>query len=105
MSISKLFTFLVLLLLLSTSSWAQSRRAVDPSRPDPQYQEVKVNVTLPKAVSVIRDYGKILLSRNGEESKLNRLTNRLKGKTEKPVVEVTVDVPKNWVTRKLGLAE
>ncbi|UOQ67289.1 hypothetical protein [Hymenobacter volaticus] len=106
MSICKLLTlFVALLLLTAVSSQAQSRRAADPPLPDPQYKEVKVSVTLPKAVNVIRDYGKILLSRNSEKDRLSRLTDRMKDKTDKPVVEVTVDVPKNWVTRKLGLAE
>lgn len=106
MSISKLLTLLVALLLLTAvSSQAQSRRETNVTPTDPQYQEVKVSVTLPKAVSVIRDYGKILLSRNSEKDRLSRLTDRLKDKTDKPVVDVTVEVPKNWITRKLGLAE
>ena len=106
MSIRKPLTLLVALLLLTAVSCpAQSRPAVATPPPGPQYQEVKVNVTLPKAVSIVRDYGKILLSRNSEKDKLSRLRDQLKNKTDKPVVEVTVDVPRNWVTRKLGLVE
>lgn len=106
MSIGKLLTLLVTLLLLTAVRCpAQSRRPADPPLPDLQYKEVKVSVTLPKAVNIVRDYSKILLSRNSEQDKLTRIKKRLKNKTDKPVVEVTVDVPKNWVTRKLGLVE
>ncbi|UOG76079.1 hypothetical protein MTX78_05620 [Hymenobacter tibetensis] len=106
MSIRKLLTLLLALLLFTAvSGQAQSRRAADPPLPETEYKEVTVSVTLPKAVNVVRDYGKILLSRNSEEGKLTRLSKRLKDKTDKPVVEMTVEVPKNWLTRKLGLTE
>ncbi len=105
MSPGKLLTLLAFLLLLPMSSQAQSRPGAEVPKQDPKYQEVKVSVTLPKAVSIVRDCGKILLSRNNERDKLGRLIKRLKDKNEELVIEGTVDVPKNWVTRKLGLAE
>ncbi|MBC8084664.1 MAG: hypothetical protein H7Z21_15815 [Hymenobacter sp.] len=94
-----------MLLLLATSGRAQGRRGAESPPRNPQYREVRVSVTLPKAVNVIRDYGRILLTRNQDKGKVQRLADRFRDKTAKPVVEVTVEVPRNWVTRKLGLAE
>ena len=96
---------LVVLLLVALSGRAQSRRESEVPAGEAPYQEVKVRVTLPKAIGIVRDYSKILLSRNDDKDRLQRLTNRFRGKTAKPVVEVTVEVPRNWVTKKLGLAE
>ncbi|HEX8429415.1 hypothetical protein [Hymenobacter sp.] len=105
MSLGKLLMLLTFLQFLAMSSQAQSRPVANAPKEDPQYKEVTVSVTLPKAVNVVRDYGKILFSRNSEKDKLSRLTNQLKNKTDKPVVEVKVEVPRNWITRKLGLTE
>ena len=101
----KLLALLVMLLLAGTSGWAQTRRAPPPPAEDPDYKEVTVAVTVPKAVSAIRDYGKILLSRSDDKSRLERLTDRFRNKTEQDVVDVKVEVPKNWVTKKLGIVE
>lgn len=103
---SKVLGLLIFLLLVATSGWAQTRRETAPPPPeDPDYKEVTVVVTVPKAVSAIRDYGKILLSRSEEKSRFERLTDRFRHKTEQDVVDVKVEVPKNWVTKKLGIAE
>jgi hypothetical protein len=102
---SKLLGLLFFLLLSATSGWAQTRRAATPPPEDEDYKEVTVVVTVPKAVSAIRDYGKILLSRSDDKSRIERLSDRFRRKTEQDVVDVKVEVPKNWVTKKLGIAE
>ena len=106
LSVPKLLVLLAALLLLAAGSRAQGRPvAALPGQPTRQVREVRVSVTLPKAVGIVRDYGRILLSRKTEKDRLRDLTTRFREKTSQPVVEVTVAVPRNWLTRKLGLAE
>lgn len=95
--------FTALVLLTVTRIWAQAP-APAATQPAPS-QEVKVSIEVPKAVNVVREYGQILLSNNDDQEKLQRLKSRFRKKTDKSVVDVTVTVPRNWLTRKLGLVK
>jgi hypothetical protein len=99
------FFVLVLLLLASTSCWAQAPKgSAAPASATPP-EEVNVSIEVPKAVNVLRDYGQILLSDSDDQNKLQKLKDRFRKKTTKSTVDVTVTIPKNWITRKLGLTK
>jgi hypothetical protein len=98
----KAFFLLAALLLLAGRSRAQSRA----DSPPPPPERVTVNVELPKAVGLLTDCTKIIFSRDEEDDdKLNRLVQRFRARKEKPVVTLQVEVPKNKVTKSLGIVE
>ncbi|RYU76083.1 hypothetical protein [Hymenobacter persicinus] len=85
------------LLLGTRPALAQSRPA-PPPRAEPEKAELTVRVALPSALSAVRDYGKILFSK--DQDKLQNLVNRRKRPTENMVLSFPVTVPRSWI-RKL----
>lgn len=104
MSSKKLPILLAALLLKVTSSLAQSGTtpAVPPPL-DPDYQEVSVPV--PRAVTLITDVAKVLLSRDDKQDKVQTLINKRRTRSEKRDQNLTITVPKNAFTRTLGLVD
>ena len=100
----KLPVLLAALLLKGTSSLAQSQPAPGPPPPpDPDYQEVSVPV--PRAVSLLTDVARVLLSRNENSNKVQALIDRRKARSEKRDQNINFSIPKNRLTRTLGLVE
>ena len=102
MSRKKLLILLAALLLKVTSSPAQSRPspALRPAT-STDYQEVRVPV--PRAVSLLTDVAKVLLSR--EPGKVQALIDKRRARSEKGDQSLTISIPKNKVTQNLGLVE
>ncbi|MDB5235618.1 MAG: hypothetical protein JWR44_2611 [Hymenobacter sp.] len=107
MSCKKLPILLVALLLKAGNSLAQSppMPPVPPAPPttDPKYQEVSVPV--PRAVTLLADVTRVLLSRNEGKDKVQALMDRRKARSQKGEEDVTITVPKNRFTRALGLVD
>jgi hypothetical protein len=106
MSSRKLPVLLAALLLRVTSSLAQGApapAATPASRPDPDYQEVSVPV--PRAVSLITDVAKVLLSRETNKDKFQDLVDRRRARSEKQDQSVIITIPKNKLTQTLGLVD
>lgn len=104
MSGKKLPPLLVALLLKAAGSLAQS--ASPPAAPapaDPGYEQVSVEV--PRAVTLITDVARVLFSRDDSKSKVQALIDRRRARSEKRDQTLTVTVPKNKITRTLGLVE
>lgn len=104
MSSKKLPVLLAALLLKVTSSVAQNSPA--PALPppvDPDYQAVSVPV--PRAVTLITDVAKVLLSREEKQDKMQTLINKRRARSEKGDQSLTITIPKNAFTRTLGLVD
>ncbi|GAA4373391.1 hypothetical protein [Hymenobacter koreensis] len=90
-------------LLAALSSQAQTKPV---SVPKPAAtQPVEVRLKMPKLVVAIRDYGTILVTKDENQDKLQRLAARRRQGTPETEVVVTVPVSKNWVTERLGIVE
>ena len=104
MSATKVFFLLAVLLLLTHTSWAQSRPESKPA--PPPVKPVTVSVELPRALGVLGDCARIVFSSQDEDdSKLSRIVDRIRTRKEKPVLRMELEVPKNKVTTTLGLVE
>ncbi len=108
MSRKKLPVLLVALLFKVSGSLAQSQPApvpapVPPPRPDPNYEQVSVPV--PRAVLLITDVARVLLSRDAGQDKLQALVDRRRARAEKRDQGIRLSIPKNRLTRTLGLVE
>jgi hypothetical protein len=100
MSTKKLVVLLAALLLKAASSKAQT--AQPPSNPD--YQQVSVPV--PRAVSLLSDVASVLLTRDPDgKGKVQALLDRRKERSEKRDQSLRLSIPKNGLTRTLGLVE
>ena len=104
MSSKKLPVLLAALLLKVTSSLAQSSPipAVPPPL-GPDYPEVSVPV--PRAVTLITDVAKVLLSRDDKQDKVQTLIDKRRARSEKRDQTLTITIPKNAFTRTLGLVD
>ena len=105
MSRKKLPLLLVALVFKVSSSLAQSQPTpARPPVPDPGYQEVTVPV--PRAVSLVTDVAAALFSRNSEgKSKVQDIIDRRHKRSETGDQSLKVSIPKNGLTRTLGLVE
>ncbi|WP_092673332.1 hypothetical protein [Hymenobacter arizonensis] len=90
------------MLLKVTSSLAQGAPAPAPP-PDPDYQEVRVVV--PRAISLVTDVAKVLTSRDSKKDKIQDLVDRRRARSEKQDQSITITIPKNKLTRTLGLVD
>ncbi|MBO2009430.1 hypothetical protein [Hymenobacter negativus] len=100
MSTKKLFVLLVALLLKAASGRAQTAK---PPTPD-DYQQVSVPV--PRAVSLLSDVAGVLLTRDPDgKGKVQALLDRRKERSEKRDQSLKLSIPKNGLTRTLGLVE
>ena len=101
----KLPFLLVALLFEVTSGMAQSQpsAAPMPPSPDPSYQQVSVPV--PRAVSLLTDVVRVLVSRNNGQDKVQTLLNQRRERTKEGNQNIIFSLPKNRLTRTLGLVE
>ena len=75
-----------------------------PSAADPDYQQVTVPV--PRAVSLVTDVAAALFSRNSDgKSKVQDIMDRRRKRSESGDQSVKMSIPKNGLTRTLGLVE
>ncbi|MBF9143366.1 hypothetical protein [Hymenobacter properus] len=88
-----------------TSSLAQSQPTpARPATPDPDYQQLTVPV--PRAVSLVTDVASVLFSRSPEgKSKVQEILDRRHKRSETGDQSLRVSIPKNGLTRTLGLVE
>jgi hypothetical protein len=101
----KLPVLLIALLFKATGSLAQSQPSptATPAR-DPDYEEVSLPV--PRAVSLLADVAQTLFSRDNEgKGKVQDLIDRRHARSEKRDQNLTITVPRNGLTRTLGLVE
>ena len=104
MSSQKLPILLTALLLWAASAAAQTHAPpTPPPSSDPDYQQVSVPV--PRAVSLVVDVTKVLFSRETAADKLQALIDRRRTRSERRDQSLTIPVPKNKLTRTLGLVE
>ena len=103
MSSQKLPILLTALLLRTASGAAQTHALPTPSPPDPDYQQVSMPV--PRAVALVVDVTKVLFSRETAADKLQALIDRRRTRSERRDQSLTIPVPKNKLTRTLGLVE
>ncbi|OGX80883.1 hypothetical protein BEN47_06425 [Hymenobacter lapidarius] len=81
----------------------QSPPPAVPPRPDPGYQEVSVPV--PRAVTLITDVAKVMLSRDDRQDKVQTLIDKRRARSEKREQSLTITIPRNAFTRTLGLVD
>lgn len=98
----KLFVLLIALLCKGVSGRAQSR-PVPSAPPDSTQQQVVVPV--PRAVSLLIDVATVLFTRDTDKNKLQTLIDRRRARAEKGDQNLRITVPKNQLTRTLGLVE
>ena len=60
---------------------------------------------VPRAVSLIVDLASVLFSRNKEENKVQALIDRRRERSKKGDQNLNFTIPKNTLTRTLGLVE
>ena len=96
----KPFFLLAALLFKAGSGLAQSP---PPPAPDPGYQQVSVAV--PRAIMLLTDVAKVLFSREAGQDKVQALIERRRARAEKREQGLTISVPKNRLTRTLGLVD
>lgn len=101
---TKRLFLLIALLLKGASSLAQSQSAPVPAAPRaPEYEQVSVPV--PRAVTLVADVARILLGRDVGPDKVQALIERRHARSEKREQSLTIRVPRNRLTRGLGLVE
>ena len=98
MSPRKLPILLMFLLLRAGGVLAQT-----PAPPALGYEQVSVPV--PRAVSLIADAASVLFSRNGDENKVQAMIDRRRERSKKGDQNLNFTIPKNKLTRTLGLVE
>lgn len=100
MLLRKLPVLLPFLLLRAGGALAQTQPPL-PSEAD--YEQVSVPV--PRAVSLIADAASVLFSRNEEVNKVQALVDRRRERSKKGDQSLRFTIPKNRLTRTLGLVE
>jgi hypothetical protein len=104
MSRKKLPVLLAATLLKLTAGWAQMAPPV-PAAPPPAAKEQQVSVPVPRAVSLLADVVGVLVSRTEGQDKVQTLLERRRERSKKGPQTVDFSVPKNRLTRALGLAD
>jgi hypothetical protein len=104
MSRKKLPVLLAATLLKLTAGWAQTAPPV-PAAPPPAAKEQQVSVPVPRAVSLLADVVGVLVSRTEGQDKVQTLLERRRERSKKGPQTVDFSVPKNRLTRALGLAD
>lgn len=100
MSLRKLPLLLPFLLLRAGGALAQTQ---PPAPPTPDYEQVSVPV--PRAVSLIADVASVLFSRSEGDNKVQALVDRRRERSKKGDQSLRFTIPKNKLTRTLGLVE
>jgi hypothetical protein len=101
----KLFPLLATLLLKASGSLAQAAAPATPAGPPPATHEQQVSVPVPRAVSLLADVVGVLVSRNEGQDKVQTLLERRRERNKKGPQTIDFSVPKNRLTRALGLAD
>ncbi|GAA4054031.1 hypothetical protein GCM10022409_46380 [Hymenobacter glaciei] len=92
------------MLLKASASLAQTAPATPPA-PPPAANEQQVSVPVPRAVSLLADVVGVLVSRNEGQDKVQALIERRRERKKKGPQSIDFSVPKNRLTRALGLAD
>ena len=100
----KLFSVVAALLLKAGSTLAQTAPPVPTTSP-PVANEQQVSVPVPKAISLLADVVSVLASRTEGQDKVQTLLERRRERTKKGPQTIEFSVPKNRLTRALGLAD
>ena len=87
---------LAALLLMAKGSLAQGQS-------EPDYQEV--NVSVPRAVSLVTDVVRVLLFRDEDTDKIQALIDRRRARSKKRDQSLSVSIPRIKLTNALGLVE
>ncbi len=90
------------MLLKATASLGQAATTVPPSAAATEQQ---VSVPVPRAVSLLVDVVGVLVSRNEGQDKVQTLLERRRERNKKGPQTIDFSVPKNRLTRTLGLAD
>ena len=104
MSRKKLPVLLAALLLKVTAGQGQTAPATPPPPPAAATQQ-QVSVPVPRAVSLLADVVGVLVSRNEGQDKVQTLLERRRERTKKGPQTIDFSVPKNKLTRALGLTD
>ena len=100
----KLPVLVVALLLKAANAVAQSQPPPATPPSDADYQQVSVPV--PRAVSLLADVAGVLFSRDNQgKDKVDALVERRRQRSEKRDQSVNLSIPKNRLTRVLGLTD
>ena len=99
----KLPLLLAASLLQATTSLAQTLPATQPTPPAATEQQVSVPV--PRALSLLADVVGVLVSRNEGQDKVQTLLERRRERSQKGSQTIDFSLPKNKLTRALGLAD
>ena len=100
----KLFPLLAALLLKASGSLAQAAPATPATLPTATHEQ-QVTVPVPRAVSLLVDVVGVLVSRNEGQDKVQTLLERRRERSKKGPQTIDFNVPKNKLTRALGLAD
>ena len=100
MSRKKLPILLAASLLKVTTSLAQTAPATPPTAVEQQ-----VSVPVPRAVLLLADVVGVLVSRNEGQDKVQTLLERRRERKKKAPQTIDFSVPRNGLTRALGLAD
>jgi len=92
---------LLLPMLLLVAAKAQAQTAPTPARPA---NEVAVTVPVPRALVLVGDCVRVLFSRSDGQDKLQELLARRRARINQPE-GVSIKLPKNQLTRSLGLGD
>lgn len=99
----KLPLLLAASLLIATTGLAQTLPATPP--PPPAATEQQVSVPVPRALSLLADVVSVLVSRNEGQDKVQTLLERRRERSRKGPQTIEFSLPKNKLTRTLGLAD
>ena len=97
----KLPLLLAASLLNVTASLAQTA----PATPPPAANAQQVSVPVPRVLSLLADVVGVLVSRNEGQDKVQTLLERRRARNKKGPQTLDFSVPKNKLTRALGLAD
>lgn len=100
---SQKLPFLLTALLLRAASGAAQGTMPPAVSPDPDYELMSVPV--PRAVTLIVDVARVIFSRDSGPDKVQALIDKRRARSERRDQTLTVTVPKNKLTRSLGLVE
>ncbi|GAB3736702.1 hypothetical protein GCM10027594_17640 [Hymenobacter agri] len=91
-------------MLKAGSSLAQTAPP-SPATPPPPANEQQVSVPVPRAVSLLVDVVSVLASRTEGQDKVQTLLERRRERKKKGEQTIDFSVPKNRLTRVLGLTD
>ena len=100
----KLLSLLTIFLLKAGSSLAQTT-APPLAVPPPAANMQQVSMPVPRAISLLADVVGVLISRNEGQDKVQTLLERRRERSKKGPQTVNFSVPRNTLTRALGLAD